>query len=162
MHAIDRMLRGLKFQYLSLNQIKITVCNNFFPLHISIYRFFLVMTYEVACFFVSKTISYIWKYIYIFFKLFAVFAALCVLLVVLWNRIFLLLIKISNVYIQATAPDLEDIIGGSDEENQELFGPIGQQRDGDAAESVTLPELIKRFKRVNTYYFCDLREIVVS
>ncbi|VDL62815.1 unnamed protein product [Hymenolepis diminuta] len=43
---------------------------------------------------------------------------------------------------------MEDIIGGSDEENEELFGPIGQQRDGDAAESVTLPELIKRFKKI--------------
>ncbi|KAM7533566.1 hypothetical protein Aperf_G00000120766 [Anoplocephala perfoliata] len=48
----------------------------------------------------------------------------------------------------ASAPDLEDIIGDSDEENQELFGLLGQQRGPEATESVTLPELIKRFKKI--------------
>ncbi|EUB60148.1 DNA replication complex GINS protein SLD5 [Echinococcus granulosus] len=47
-----------------------------------------------------------------------------------------------------SAPDIDEIIGGSDEENVELFGPLGQPSSSQATESVTLPQLIKRFYKI--------------
>lgn len=63
--------------------------------------------------------------------------------------------------IQASAPNLEDIIGDSDEENQELFGLLGQQCGPETTESVTLPELIKRFKKVSAFFLLSIKPHLV-
>lgn len=44
---------------------------------------------------------------------------------------------------QATAPDLDEIIVGSDEENADLLGSCAQ-----GSESVTMSQLIERFRKV--------------
>ncbi|KAL5961684.1 DNA replication complex GINS protein SLD5 [Taenia solium] len=48
---------------------------------------------------------------------------------------------------QTSAPDIDEIVGGSDEENAPPSGPLGQS-SSHAIESVTLPQLIKRFRKI--------------
>ncbi|KAL5112035.1 DNA replication complex GINS protein SLD5 [Taenia crassiceps] len=51
-------------------------------------------------------------------------------------------------YPATSAPDIDEIVSGSDEENAQLLEPLGQLPFPQVTENVTLPQLIRRFRKI--------------